>query len=125
VRGRQLASLQRHAHLSISPFATRPTERMLRRAATSLADAAVHRGASARGFPLNSTHLHRGGGSVAVRVPTTSVEARCWFANVAATGGDSHSSTSQLNLSSFYGIGGALRGCEARVKGFLGGVYGV
>ena len=28
-----------------------------------------------------------------------------------------HSFTSQLNLSAFYGIGGARRGCVARVKG--------
>ena len=28
-----------------------------------------------------------------------------------------HSSTFQLNLSSLYGIGGARRGCVARVKG--------
>jgi len=33
-----------------------------------------------------------------------------------------HSSTFQLNLSALYGIGGALRGCAARVKGVLGGV---
>jgi len=37
-----------------------------------------------------------------------------------------HSSTSQLNLSAFYGIGGGIggarRGCVARVKGVLGGV---
>jgi len=31
-----------------------------------------------------------------------------------------HSSTFQLNLSAFYGIGGARRGCVARVKGVLG-----
>jgi len=37
-----------------------------------------------------------------------------------------HSSTVQLNLSALYGIGGLLsRGCVARVKGVLGGVYGV
>jgi len=30
-----------------------------------------------------------------------------------------HSFTSQLNLSAFYGIGGACRGCVARVKGCL------
>jgi hypothetical protein len=36
-----------------------------------------------------------------------------------------HSFTSQLNLSAFYGIGGARMGCVARVKGVLGGVYGV
>jgi len=33
-----------------------------------------------------------------------------------------HSSTSQLNLRVFYGIGGARRNCVARVKGVLGGV---
>jgi len=33
-----------------------------------------------------------------------------------------HSFTSQLSLSAFYGIGGALRGCEARAKGVSGGV---
>jgi len=33
-----------------------------------------------------------------------------------------HSFASQLNLSSFDGIGGARRGCDARVKGVLGGV---
>jgi len=31
-----------------------------------------------------------------------------------------HSFTSQLNLSAFYGIRGARRGCIARVKGVLG-----
>jgi hypothetical protein len=31
-----------------------------------------------------------------------------------------HSSTFQLNLSDVYGIGGARRGCVARVKGVLG-----
>ena len=36
-----------------------------------------------------------------------------------------HSSTSQLNLSASYGIGGARRGCVARVTGVLGGVEGV
>jgi len=33
-----------------------------------------------------------------------------------------HSFTSQLNLSAFEGIGGARRGCVARVKGLLRGV---
>jgi hypothetical protein len=33
-----------------------------------------------------------------------------------------HSSTFQLNLSPFYGIGGARRGCVARVKGLSGGI---
>jgi hypothetical protein len=33
-----------------------------------------------------------------------------------------HSSTFQLNLSALYGIGGARRGCLARVKGVLRGV---
>ena len=33
-----------------------------------------------------------------------------------------HSSTSQLNLSVFNRIGGARRGCVARVRGVLGGV---
>ena len=36
-----------------------------------------------------------------------------------------HSSTFQLNVSSLYGIGGARRGCVARVMGVLGGVQGV
>jgi len=36
-----------------------------------------------------------------------------------------HSSTFQLNLSAWYGIGGARRDCVARVKGLLGGVLGV
>jgi len=31
-----------------------------------------------------------------------------------------HSSTFQLNLSALYGIGGARRGCVARVEGVLG-----
>jgi hypothetical protein len=31
-----------------------------------------------------------------------------------------HSSTFQLNLSALYGIGGARRGCVARVEGMLG-----
>jgi hypothetical protein len=38
------------------------------------------------------------------------------------TGRGSHSSTFQLNLSALYGIGGAQRGCVARVKGVSGGV---
>jgi hypothetical protein len=33
-----------------------------------------------------------------------------------------HSFTFQLNLSAFYAIGGARRGCVTRVKGVLGGV---
>ena len=33
-----------------------------------------------------------------------------------------HSVTSRLNLSAFYGIGGARGGCVARVKGVLGDV---
>ena len=33
-----------------------------------------------------------------------------------------HSFTSQLNLSVFYGIGAARRGCVALVKGVFGGV---
>ena len=36
-----------------------------------------------------------------------------------------HSFTFQLNLSALYGIGGARRGCVARVKGVFGGVQGV
>jgi len=36
-----------------------------------------------------------------------------------------HSSNFQLNLSALYGIGGARRDGVARVKGLLGGVYGV
>jgi len=36
-----------------------------------------------------------------------------------------HSFTSQLNLSSFCGMGGARRGCVARVRGVLGSVQGV
>ena len=39
-----------------------------------------------------------------------------------AEGRDLHSFTRQLNLSAFYGIGGARRGCVARVKEVLGGV---
>ena len=45
--------------------------------------------------------------------------------SVAVRGRGVHSFTSQLNLSALYGIGGARRGCVARVKGVLGGVYGV
>jgi len=37
----------------------------------------------------------------------------------------SHSSTSQLNLSAFNGIGGARRGCVARVEGVLEGLWAV
>ena len=33
-----------------------------------------------------------------------------------------HSSTSQLNLRAFHGIGGARRGCVAHVEGVFGGV---
>jgi len=46
-------------------------------------------------------------------------------ANEKAKGRGLHSFPSQLNLSAFYGIGGARRDCVARVKGVLGGVYGV
>ena len=42
-----------------------------------------------------------------------------------AAGRGLHSSTFQLNLSALYGIGGARRGCVARVKGVSGGVEGV
>jgi len=44
---------------------------------------------------------------------------------VRALGRGLHSFTSQLNLGAFCGIGGAHRGCVARVKGVLGGVQGV
>jgi hypothetical protein len=45
---------------------------------------------------------------------------------VAIRGRGLHSSTFQLNyLSALYGIGGARRGCVARVQGVLGGVEGV
>jgi hypothetical protein len=37
-----------------------------------------------------------------------------------AHGGGLHSFTSQLNFSAFYGIGGARRGCVARVRGCSG-----
>jgi hypothetical protein len=37
----------------------------------------------------------------------------------------SYAFASQLNLSALYGIGGARRGCVARVKRVLGGVLGV
>jgi len=40
----------------------------------------------------------------------------------ACTAGAYTRSTFQLNLSALYGIGGARRGCVARVKGALGGV---
>jgi len=36
-----------------------------------------------------------------------------------------HSSTFQLNMSALYRIGGARRGCVARVKGMFWGVWGV
>ena len=36
---------------------------------------------------------------------------------VSVVGRGLHSLTSQLNLSAIYGIGGARRGCVARVKG--------
>ena len=36
-----------------------------------------------------------------------------------------HSSTFRLNVSAMYGIGGARRGCVARVKGVFGGVEGL
>ena len=43
-------------------------------------------------------------------------------AEVLVGGRGSPSFTSQLNLSPFCGIGGARRGCVARVKGLVGGV---
>jgi acyl transferase domain-containing protein len=45
------------------------------------------------------------------------------YSNV--TGRGSHSFTSQLNFSAFYGIGGARDGHVARVNGALGAYYGV
>ena len=36
-----------------------------------------------------------------------------------------HSSTSHLNVSAFWGIGGAHRGCSEVDEGVLGGVQGV
>ena len=36
-----------------------------------------------------------------------------------------HSFLSQLNLSTLYGIGGARRGCVARVQGVFGGAQRV
>jgi hypothetical protein len=46
-------------------------------------------------------------------------------AGAGAGGRGLHSLTSQLNLSALYGIGGARRGCVARVRGVLEGVQGV
>jgi len=46
------------------------------------------------------------------------------FDAYSVTGRGLHSFTSQLNLSAFNGIGGARRGCVARVKGVLGGCPG-
>jgi len=43
-------------------------------------------------------------------------------AGAAPRGRGLHSSTFQLNLSALCVIGGARRGCVARVKGVLGGV---
>ena len=44
--------------------------------------------------------------------------------NVMVTGRALHSSTFQLNVSALYGIGGARRGCVARVKGIFRGCSG-
>ena len=45
-----------------------------------------------------------------------------FFEEFLAEGRGLHSFTSQLNLSVFYGIGGARGGCAARIKGVLGDV---
>ena len=64
----------------------------------------------------------RDGGSGARRSGVGgSVEANGEVPVVHVGGRGLHSSTSQLNLSALYGIGGARRGCVARVKGVLGG----
>jgi hypothetical protein len=56
-----------------------------------------------------------------------------FFASSSASGKESrppasrgiHSFIFQLNLSALYGIGGARRGCVARVEGVSGGAQGV
>jgi hypothetical protein len=56
--------------------------------------------------------------------PTASPSAsiRDWSAACSPAIMGLHSSTFQLNMCALYGIGGARRGCVARVQGVLGGV---
>ena len=58
--------------------------------------------------------------TVGRRLYTVEAGTTCASCDVVA-GRGLHSSTSQLNLSALYGIGGARKGCVARVKGVLGG----
>jgi len=59
-----------------------------------------------------------------VRAPGVADRPGVTEARPAAVSRGLHSSTFQLKLSALYGIGGARRGCVARVKGELGGVRG-
>ena len=63
-------------------------------------------------------------GALAVVAPAPAPGAALLAAVAAAAFGAAgrglHSSTSQLNLSALYGIGGARRGCAARSKGMQG-----
>jgi hypothetical protein len=60
----------------------------------------------------------------AAYVPQIVME-RSLFMRERADGRGFHSSTLQLNLSAFCGIGGALGGCVARLTAVFGGVQGV
>jgi hypothetical protein len=57
-----------------------------------------------------------------VRVAPNSVDFTCAGMSSGPSSRGFHSFTSQLNLCAFYGIGGARRGCVARVKVVFGGV---
>jgi len=58
-------------------------------------------------------------GAAALHPPRQRQREKCF--GVAFAGRGLHSFTFQLNLSAGYGIGGARRGCVARVKGVFGG----
>jgi len=62
----------------------------------------------------------RSGNFQIIIIPTTKLLISKEGPTVEEVGRGLNSSTSQLNLSDVYGIGGARRGCAARVKGVLG-----
>jgi hypothetical protein len=67
---------------------------------------------------LAGAFRHSPGGEAVTNVDVVST----LVCSVPGIGRGLHSLTSQLNLSVCYGIGGALKGCVAHVKGVLGGV---
>jgi len=73
----------------------------------------------------DATEILSSYGSGLISVPTKSIDILLQSHAAPPQSRGLHSSSFQLNLSVFYGIGGARRGCVAREKRVLGGEWGV